>query len=132
MILAVVGSRRMSPYGKRVIEKIAEWANKKNINLVTIDSSGCNRYLAKIGKNVEIVRGKNFYEMNQVLANKADKLIVVEGGENSGTILVAKEFADRNKDVWAVPGRLEDENSRACNFLLENGANIVTNLENIG
>ncbi|MCX6726563.1 MAG: DNA-processing protein DprA, partial [Candidatus Shapirobacteria bacterium] len=59
---------------------------------------------------------------------RCDKLIVIEGGENSGTFLVAQLVLEMGKEVWAVPGRITDEGSAAPNWLIKNGAEILTDL----
>lgn len=128
--IAIIGSRRMTVYGKEVIGLIMKELKDKT-EVVTIDVMGCNREIIKVGtvdakakasQRVKIFRGKDFERLNEELAEYADMLVIIEGDKNSGTVLAAKKFLDLGKEVWAVPGRITDENSEMCNYLIENGA----------
>jgi len=122
MKIAIVGSRRMSNYGKKVISKLS--FDKDEI--VTIEVSGCNREILQIkiknGGKYKLFSGENFEELNEKVAEYADFLIIIEGGKNSGTILLANKFVEKNKLVYCVPGRIDDDNSWACNWLISQGA----------
>lgn len=118
--VAIVGSRRMSPYGKEVIKNLMDKIKDK-VEVVTIEVSGCNREVIARGAN-KIFTGENFEKLNEEVANYADKLVIIEGGKNSGTILLAYKFVDKGKEVYAVPGRITDENSQATNWLIGQGA----------
>ena len=48
-----------------------------------------------------------------------DAIIVVETKQSGGSIITAKIANAYNKDVFAVPGRLEDEQSKGCNWLIK-------------
>lgn len=125
MKIGVIGSRKMSEYGKKVVDKII----KLNLDIWTIKTSGINSRL--IAGGAKYIEGENFYENNKKLAEICDKLLIIEAGENSGTILVAKEFLDLGKEVWAVPGRIDDEQSKGCNYLIKNGAMMLTEIEDL-
>lgn len=129
--VAIIGSRKMSNYGQEVVLWLVPVLVKKDCCIVTAKTNGVNAEVARVtrlyGGELEIVDGnKGMEKMNLEIAQKSDKLIVVEGGENSGTILVAKAFLDLNKEVWAVPGRITDLSSAAPNFLIANGAGVLT------
>jgi hypothetical protein len=126
----------MTDYGKQVIsDLVTKWGNYK-IVIATIKTSGCNaevvRYCRYSGYKVVTVGTEDGFEIANIkLAQTADKLVVVEGGKNSGTILAAKCFLDLGKDVYAVPGRINDENSWICNYLISNGAGVIGDWEDI-
>lgn len=115
----------MSQYGKNVIGLLMK--SLKDEEVATIDIKGCNREVIRLGAK-KIFKGENFETLNVSLANYVDKLIVVEGGENSGTFLVAQLVLEMGKEVWAVPGRIIDEGSVAPNWLIKNGAKMLTDL----
>jgi len=127
--IAIIGSRRMSPYGKEVIGKLMVQLKGK-VEIVTIEVSGCNREVIRLGAK-KIFSGENFEKLNEELAKYADVLVIIEGDQKSGTILVAKNFLDMGKEVWAVPGRITDENSSATNYLIKNGAVPLTAVDDI-
>ncbi len=118
--VAIIGSRRMSPYGKTVIGMVMKELKDK-AEVVTILVAGCNREVVRLGAD-KVFKGDNFEKLNNDLANYSDLLVVIEGSLKSGTILAAKCFLDLGKEVWAVPGRIIDENSRMTNYLIKNGA----------
>jgi len=62
---------------------------------------------------------ENFPMRNRVIAALSDALVVVESKEKGGSMITA-EFANRfNKDVFAVPGRVNDPAARGCNLLIK-------------
>jgi predicted Rossmann fold nucleotide-binding protein DprA/Smf involved in DNA uptake len=118
--IAIIGSRRMSSYGKEVIGLLMKELKDK-AEIVTIEVMGCNREVMKY-KISKVFSGTNFEKLNEELAEYADVLVVIEGGKNSGTILSAAKFAEKNKNVYCVPGRINDEGSWAPNWLISQGA----------
>lgn len=62
---------------------------------------------------------QNFPSRNRIIASMCDAIIVVETKQSGGSIITAKIANDYNKDVFAVPGRLEDEYSKGCNWLIK-------------
>jgi len=117
--IAIVGSRNMSGYGREVIGLLMN--NLKNkAEIITINVAGCNREIMKY--KCRVFEGENFEMLNEQVANYADILVIIEGGKNSGTILLANKFVEKNKPIYCVPGRINDENSYACNWLISQGA----------
>lgn len=74
----------------------------------------------------------NFPKRNRIIAGMADAVIVVEAAKKGGALITAEIANSYNRDVFAVPGRLDDEFSEGCNFLLKtNRANLLTKVEDI-
>ena len=123
----------MSRYGREVIEKLVPELVKKGVELATGRVRGCNGWIAKTGgSKVKVFElHDSFEKMNEELAEWGEGLVVVEGGRESGTILLAEKFLEKGKEVWAVPGRITDENSVATNFLIKNGAGVATEVSDI-
>jgi len=68
----------------------------------------------------------NFPRRNRVIAGLADATLVVESGKKGGSLITAEIAGSYNRDVYAVPGRPEDQYSRGCNFLIKtNRAGLV-------
>lgn len=119
----------MSSYGKEVIGKLmAELRDK--VEIVTIEVSGCNREVMRLGAQ-KIFKGDNFEKLNRELAEYAEILVIIEGGENSGTVLAAECFLDLGKEIFCVPGRITDEGSYSTNWLVKQGANVLTEVGDI-
>ncbi|TWR29095.1 DNA-protecting protein DprA [Mucilaginibacter pallidiroseus] len=63
---------------------------------------------------------ENFPARNRIVAGMADATIVVEAGIKGGALITAEIANSYNRDVFAFPGRLGDEYSEGCNFLIRN------------
>lgn len=127
--IAVVGSRYMSGYGKRVINQLLITSCQLRVGeveIVTIRVMGCNSEVVKKCQELKlrhkIFEGKDFEKLNEEVANYADLLLIIEGGKKSGTLLLASKFVEKNKNVYCVPGRIFDSGSYATNWLIKQGA----------
>jgi DNA processing protein len=63
---------------------------------------------------------QNFPERNRIVAGMADATVVIEAGLKGGALITAEIANSYNRDVFAFPGRLGDEYSEGCNFLIRN------------
>ncbi len=67
-----------------------------------------------------------FPRRNRIIAGLSDVLLVVETDIKGGSIITAKLANEYNKDVFALPGRVTDAQSRGCNDLIQkNMAQII-------
>jgi DNA processing protein len=74
----------------------------------------------------------NFPKRNRIIAGMADATIVIEAARTGGALITAEIANSYNKDVFAVPGRLEDEVSEGCNFLIKtNRAHLLSKPEDV-
>lgn len=127
--IAIVGSRRMSEYGKEVIYRIMK--NLVDFEVSTIRVSGCNSFIIRNGAKVIFENRGSFEEVNEKLANYADCLIMIEGGRRSGTLLLAEKFVEKGKRILVVPGRILDEGSFATNWLAMQGAEMILDINDL-
>jgi Predicted Rossmann fold nucleotide-binding protein involved in DNA uptake len=49
-------------------------------------------------------------------------VIVVEAKERSGALITADMALEDNRDVYAIPGRIDSSLSKGCNKLIQEGA----------
>ncbi len=71
---------------------------------------------------------ENFPKRNRIIAGMADATIVVEASIKGGALITAEIANSYNRDVYAFPGRVNDEFSEGCNFLIKtNRAGLINN-----
>lgn len=63
---------------------------------------------------------ENFPQRNRIVAGMADATIVVEASIKGGALITAEIANSYNRDVFAFPGRVGDDFSEGCNFLIRN------------
>ncbi len=61
---------------------------------------------------------KNFIRRNRIIAGLSDAVLVVESGKKGGAVTTAEMANSYNRDVLAIPGRIDDERSKGCNWLI--------------
>lgn len=61
----------------------------------------------------------NFVQRNRIIAGMCDALLVVESAVRGGALITAELANDYNRDVFAIPGRINDELSGGCNKLIK-------------
>ncbi len=171
-ILAVVGTRRSTVYGRNVCEKIIEGLQDKGVMIASglaygIDSCahrhalrmemptvgvlghGLDRIYPAENRNMAekmiqnggllteflsetIPDRENFPKRNRIIAGISDATLVVESGRKGGAIITAEIAFSYNRDVFAVPGRVNDASSKGCNFLIKtNKAAMVESADDI-
>lgn len=69
---------------------------------------------------------------NRIVAGLCDALVVVESGVKGGSIITAEFATNYNKDVFAIPGRIQDKVAGGCNRLIKiNKAHLLEKPEDI-
>jgi len=164
-LVAVVGPRKVTPYGRAVVQQMVQpWA-RAGLTIISglalgtdalahqATLAGGGRTMAVLGSGVDddnITPRTNFNLAQQILANDgtivseyepgtpadawrfparnrivaglAQVVVVIEGSMKSGTLITAKCMLDYGRDVFAVPGPITVESSRAPNWLISQGA----------
>ncbi len=62
---------------------------------------------------------ENFPKRNRIIAGLCDVLVVVEASKKGGALITADIANSYFKDVYAFPGRTNDQYSEGCNFLIK-------------
>lgn len=101
----------------------------------------CNREIWKEIQKTELLIAEHregtklnkymYIERNRILAGVSKSVIVIEAGENSGSLTTAQLALDYNRDVYVVPGNITSNVSKGCNLLAKQGANILTSIEDM-
>ncbi len=61
----------------------------------------------------------NFVKRNRIIAGVSEATIVVESADRGGSLITAELAASYDRDVFALPGRTNDAQSRGCNMLIK-------------
>lgn len=67
----------------------------------------------------------NFPARNRVVAGMSDAVVVVETGIKGGSMITAELANGYNKDVFAFPGRVTDNKSGGCNYLIRSNKAVL-------
>ena len=70
--------------------------------------------------------GKHFPVRNRIISGLSLGVVVTEAAERSGTLITASRALDQGRDVFAIPGRIDDPGCVGSNRLLRDGAGVVT------
>ena len=171
-ILSVVGTRKITDYGKWIGRKIIEELTDYNVLIVSglaygadtvahqaaldfgISTVGItahghdtlypaeNRKMAKKmleqgGILTEFPsetkpNRENFPKRNRIIAGLSDATLILEAGVKGGALITADIANSYSRDVFAVPGRVNDVMSEGCNNLIKyNKAELVTSAKDI-
>lgn len=169
--IAVVGSRKASPYGLSMAELISQQLAECNITVVsgmargidtfahhgalkgggrTIAVLGCGLDIAypsenkdlmkKIAENGAVVSEylpgmqplpQNFPARNRIISGLSQGVVVIEANEKSGSLITANFALEQGREVFALPGNINNKLSKGTNKLLKEGAKVVTEVEDI-
>lgn len=171
--VAVVGTRRLTAYGRQVTRKLVTGLVRHQVTIVSglargidaiahqvaVEQSG--RTIAVLGSGPDIIyppenrdlarkivlerRGailseyalgappeaKNFPPRNRVISGLSLGTIIVEAGERSGALITADFALEQNREVFAVPGNINSRASKGTNWLIQQGAKLVTSVEDV-
>lgn len=171
-MLAIVGTRKATPYGTTQCQKIISGLKDYQVTIVSglaygIDACAHRQSLevdlptiavmgtsfetlypashrslaAKILQNGGILSEfpsgarmdkENFPMRNRLIAGMTDGLLVIESAKKGGSMISATFARSYNKDVFALPGRVNDSVSSGCNHLIKtNQAALITCAEDI-
>lgn len=103
---------------------------KENIALAREIIANGGAVISEFPLNYPISR-HNFPRRNRIVAALSRSLVVTEAGVDSGALITARQAAELGREVFAVPGRVDNLQAKGCHQLIKDGAALVENFDDI-
>jgi DNA processing protein len=75
--------------------------------------------------------GTNFPLRNRIISGLSDGVIVIEARKKSGTMITVDYALEQGKEIFALPGNINNPTSQGTNNMIREGAKIITSVEDI-
>lgn len=69
--------------------------------------------------STDVFDRNNFLKRNRIIAGLSEATVVIESAEKGGSLVTADIANSYNREVFAVPGRPSDPQSKGCNMLIK-------------
>lgn len=169
--VAIVGSRKPTPYGLKVTEQLAAELAQAGVVVISglafgVDITAHKAALSISGKTIAVLpsgleniypashrniakdimkrgavlseypadylpRAHDFLDRNRLIAGLSDIVIVTEAAERSGSLNTAAHAKAMSIPIAAVPGPITSTLSSGTNWLIKQGAHVVTDTADI-
>ena len=171
--LGIVGTRKVSSYGRQVTEQFARELAEGKVTIVSglahgidtiahtatldaggrtlavmasgldtiypTDNLGLARRIVESGQGALVTEfplgikpdGRNFPARNRIISGLSQGILVTEAPKQSGALITANFALEQGRDVFGVPNSIYSPGSVGVNKLIQDGAHLVTNVQDI-
>lgn len=93
-----------------------------------VESGGCLISELPLGTSPD---KRTFPMRNRIVSGLSFGVLVIEAGRKSGALITARQALDQGRQVFAVPGRIDNPLAQGCHQLIKDGAKLVEGVEDI-
>lgn len=129
--VAIVGSRRLSPYGEALALEFGEQLAAAGLTVVSGAARGIDTRSHRGALISEYAPGVQplpafFPARNRIISGLSEGTLVVEAAARSGSLITAELALSEGREVYALPGSVFSKMSEGCHHLIQQGARLVT------